>query len=299
MSKKKIEKEDILKEDILNYLNYNLGNKENLDLLDFIFTVDSYEVLGTEVPNKDEVIKYFNSIQTDEGTWDTGEIHYVPVTAQILMTYSRWGAKPVKSLKPLFKTIENWRKVVAHVKRYDPGNYWGGLWGYITCYTMQGEKPPWTREFLKEVAKEFDKWAFQNHQRTHLMTSLLQLRESLPRIEEVIKITLQQQRKDGSWGDPGWNKALPQTFFAVSLLRIAKDQIDIPVDYAINRGFEFIRQCYTVVSHEGKNYGGFTTNPNEIFPKPLETAMGIAALFNPDLYIKWIVSSDPEDSSKS
>jgi len=291
MSKKKIEKEDIL-----NYLNYNLGNKEKLDLLDFIFTVDSYEVLGTEVPNKDEIIKYFNNIQTEEGTWNTGEIHYVPVTAQLLMTYSRWGAKPPKSLKPFFQTIDTWKKVVAHVKRYDPGNYWGGLWGYITCYIKEGRKPPWTKEFLKEVAKKFDKWAYQNHQRTHLMTSLLQLQEPIPRIEEVIKITLQQQRKDSSWDDPHWNKALPQTFFAISLLRVAKKQTSIS---AINRGLEFIRQCYTVVTHQGKNYGGFTTNPNEIFPKPLETAMGIAALFNPDLYIKWIVSSDPEDSSKS
>ena len=184
MSKKKIEKEDIL-----NYLNYN-RNKENLDLLDFIFTVDSYEPLGIEVPNKEEIIKYLNSIQTDEGTWKTGEIHCVPVTAQVLMTYSRWRAKPKKSLEPFFQTIDTWKKVVDNVLKYDPGNYWGGLWGYVTCYTTQSAKPPWTREFLKEVAKEFDKWAFQNHQRTHLMTSLLQLRESLPRIEEVIKIKI-------------------------------------------------------------------------------------------------------------
>ena len=97
---------------------------------------------------------------------------------------------------------------------------------------------------------------------------------------------LLQQKKDGRWEDENWNKALPQTFFAVSTLRLVKDQTSKNVSPAISKGLNFIEKCYTTIQYEGKKYGGFTTTPSEICPKPLETAMGIAALFNPEPYFK-------------
>jgi len=277
----------IKKEDILRFLNHNFKNKERLELLDFIFVLDSYELLGMKVPNKKQVIKYLNGLQSDEGTWETGNPHYVPTTAQVLMFYNRAGVKPAKSSKPFFSTIDAWKKVNEHCQKYDFGNYWGGLWGYITCYIMEGRKPPWIKEFLKEVNKKFDVWAYQNHQRCHLIGNLFQLGESVPKIDRVVKIILQQQKKDGSWKDESWNKALPQTFFAISTLRLVKDQTSKKVTPAINKGLGFIEKCYTIIRYKGKNYGGFTTTPSEICLKPLETAMGIAALLNPELYFRW------------
>ncbi|PIR02581.1 MAG: hypothetical protein COV63_00550 [Candidatus Nealsonbacteria bacterium CG11_big_fil_rev_8_21_14_0_20_37_68] len=277
----------IKKENILRFLNHNFKNKEKLELLDFIFVLDSYELLGMEVPDKKQVIKYLNGLQSDEGTWETGNPHYVPTTAQVLMFYSRAGVKPAKSLKPFFSTIDTWEKVNEHCQKYDFGNYWGGLWGYITCYIMEGRKPPWIKEFLKEVNKKFDVWAYQNHQRCHLIGNLFQLGEPIPKIDRVVKIILQQQEKNGSWGDEGWNKALPQTFFAISTLRLIKDKTSKKMNPAINKGLDFIGKCYTTIQHEGKNYGGFTTTLSEICPKPLETAMGVAALLNPKLYFRW------------
>lgn len=281
---------EINKENILNYLDYNLKRGEEIGLLNVLFTLDSYDILEVEVPNRTQVIAILNSIQSDEGTWATGTIHYVPVTAQVLMFYDRSGVKPAKSLEPFFSTIDTWEKVKAHVNTYNPGNYWGGLWGYVNCYVVyKGESPPWTKEFVDEANEKFDTWAYYNHQRTHLMPNLLQLRKPIPRLDEVINITLQQQKEDGSWD---WSEA--ETVFSIQLLRHIRNQTTICtnlIDPAINRGLEYVRKCYKTVEFEGKTYAGFATNRSEQNPAPRETAEGIWALLNPesDVWSRWFL----------
>ena len=115
----------------------------------------------------------------------------------------------------------------------------------------------------------------------------------------MVEKTLQQQKENGSWSDSHWDKALPQTFFSVSILRkIVKENVigdaitKEKINNALNRGNEFINQCYEVVKHQGKECAGFVNNPNESRLNPLATAMGIANNFNPDLYFKW---SDPKN----
>jgi hypothetical protein len=256
------------------------------------WVIDSYDILGINPPNRAQAIEFLNSIQSDEGTWYNGSGHYVPITAQILMLYNRSGVKPPKSLDSFFSTVDTWEEVNAHVNTYDKGNYWGGLWGYVNCYVVyKGEAPPWTNEFLNEANTKFDTWAYDNHQRTHLIGNLLQLGQPIPRIDDVVSITLQQQNlTDGSWDS---NEA--ETIFSIQVLRYIRNQTNVDknlIDSAINRGLEYVRKCYKTVDYQGKTYAGFAENPSGQYPSPRATAEGIWALLNPqsDIWSRWFVN---------
>ena len=282
------ERPEINQQEILNYLDYNLNRGTGIGLLDLVFTLDSYDILETEVPNRTEIIEYLNSMQSDEGTWGTGQNHYVPITAQILMFYNRSGVKPAKSLEPFFSTVDTWEKVVDHVQTYDPGNIWGGLWGYVTSYVVyKGESPPWTNEFLDAVNNSFDTWAYYNHQRTHLMLNLFQLGALVPRVDDVVNIALYQQKEDGSWD---YNSA--ETAFMIGSFELARNQTTVDpslIDSAISRGLSFIESCYIRIESAGKFYAGFASNSSELYPKPQATALGVNSLLNPEsgVWLRW------------
>jgi hypothetical protein len=147
-----------------------------LGLSDFIFTLDSYDIIERAVPDRTQTIAYLNSVQSAEGTWATGQNHYVPITAQILMFLKRSGVQPEKSLDIFFSTVDTWEKVNIHVQTYVPQNYWGGLWGFLSCYVVyKCESPPWAQDFLYEADEKFDTWAYSAHQRTHLILNFIQL----------------------------------------------------------------------------------------------------------------------------
>jgi hypothetical protein len=261
-----------------------------IGLLDFIFTLDCYDLLEINVPNRTQVIDYLNSIQSDEGTWHTGQTHYVPITAQVLMFYNRSGVKPARSLEPFFSTIDTWEKVVNHVQTYDPTNIWGGLWGYVTCYVVyRGESPPWTNEFLDAVNSSFDTWAYSNHQRTHVIMNLFQLGAPIPRVNDVVSIALQQQRGDGSWDA---KYGVPETVFMIGAFALARKQVTIDqtlIDSAVSRGLNFVESCYRRIESDGEFYAGFALSQSEPDPHPWATALGIFSLLNPgsDVWLRW------------
>lgn len=268
--------------EILNYLDRNLKRGgENLGLLSLVFTLDSYYILKTEIPDKAQIVAYLDSKQLDDGTWATGQKHYVPITAQILMFYNRSGITPSKSLEPFFSTVDTWEKVVKHVQTYDPGNRWGGLWGYVTCYVVcKGESPPWTEEFLATANSSFETWAYSNHQRTHLIGNLFQLGVPVPRTNDVVNITLSQQKEDGSW-----DYQLRETAGMIATLKLLRNQTTTDqnvIDIAIGKGLKYVESCYKRIEQEGKTYAGFATNPSEPMPDPEATAFGVYSLLNPE-----------------
>jgi hypothetical protein len=279
---------EINEEDILNYLDYNLMRGKQMGLLGFIFTLDSYDILGKAIPNRTQIIEYLDSIQSEEGTWNTGENHYVPITAQVLMFYNRSGVKPAKSLEPFFSTIDTWEKVAGHVNLYDPGNPWGGLWGYVNCYLVyKGESPPWTEEFLDAANTYFDTWAYSNHQRSHLIGNLFQLGAPVPRINDVVSISLSQQEGDGSW-----EYDIAETAFMIGALNLIRNQTTIGqtlIDSAISKGLNYIESCYRSIEYEGKNYAGFAANATSTYPDPRGTSLGVYSLLNPEsnIWLRW------------
>ncbi len=134
---------------LLSALNQYIRGRKAQTPLERLFALDAFTFMGEEIPEKETIIKEFNDIQSADGTWKRGHEHYVPTTAQAFMCYKRMGATPEKSLEPFLATIDTWEKVIAHNEKYQPGNYWGGLWGYVGCYAAVGQRPPWRKNFSR------------------------------------------------------------------------------------------------------------------------------------------------------
>lgn len=268
---------------LLNALNWFVRGRIAQTPLDRLFTFDALRMLGQKIPEQEKVVQELNSVQSDEGTWKKGHEHYVPTTAQALLFYKRIDATPEKSLEPFLATIDTWEKVIAHNDRYQPDNHWGGLWGYVGCYTALGQRPPWADKFLEEVRGRFDEWAQDNHQRSHIVDCFRQLREPIPRNEELLDLTLRGQMPDGRWTTAGhWNPALPQAAFGIATLKILKPQGSPETNEAINRGLGFIDQCFKTTRREGKEYGGYCQEPEAPYQDPLATCLAIIAQLHPE-----------------
>jgi len=288
--------EEFNREHILNYLNdrYNsyLGTG-NIGGLQWI--IDGYDMLGVTIPNRDEAIQLFNSKQNDSGCWFEKTNHYVPNTAQLLMVYNRSGVKPAKSLDIFFSRINTWEEVKADVEEWDGGT-WGGLWGYVTSYVVyKHEAPPWTPEFLNKTIKEFDSWAYDSHQRTHLVMNLYALNLSVPRIDEVVYATLNEQGPDGNWSWSGSKWNLRETVFNIFMLGMLRDQTTVDkslIDSAIARGTEYVRSCYNTTTVDGKTYGFFYPYFGSTNADAQSTALGILTFLNPtsDVWTRWFAS---------
>lgn len=271
------------KELLLNALNWFISGRVAQEFINRIFILESFRYMGEKIPAIEDIIKEINSIQSDEGTWKKGHEHYVPTTAAMLLFYKRMKITPEKTLDSFFSNIiDTWEKTKAHNIRYQPDNYWGGLWGYVGCYAALGQRPPWADKFLEETNKRFDEWAQDNHQRAHVIDCFRQLKEPVPRAAEIIALTLKDQLPDGRWTAKGWNPALPQTTNGIATLKILDPQGTPETHEAIKRGIAFIDQCFKIVQWKGKRYGGYTTEPENPYPDPLSTSMAIITQLHPE-----------------
>lgn len=279
--------QDALKKQLLlNTLNYFVRGRKAVSFINQLFVLDAFRLMGEEIPEIETIITEFNSIQSDNGTWKKGHEHYVPLTAQAFMFYKRIGATPEKSLEPFLASIDTWKKVIVHNKKYQSmdNNYWGGLWGYVGCYVVVRQRPPWAKEFLKEVYARFNEWSGDNHQRSHVIDCLRQLKEPILRIEELIALILKDQMSDGRWTAKGWNPAVPQTAFGIATLKILDNQISLETEKAIKRGLAFMEQCFKIVNWKGKKCGGYANEPEDVYPDPLATSIAITAQLRPEQF---------------
>lgn len=267
---------------LLNALGWCIRGRKAQTPIERFFVLDTFNMMGEEIPEKETIIKEFDDIQSDDGTWKKGHEHYVPTTAQAFMCYKRMGVTPEKSLEPFLATIDTWEKVIAHNEQYQPGNYWGGLWGYVGCYAVLGQRPPWADKFLEEVNARFDEWAGDNHQRLHTIDCLRQLKEPIPRIDELLILTIKDQKPDGRWTAKDWNPAVPQTAFGIGTLKILDKNGSRETNDAIERGLAFIEQCFKVIRWKGKEYGGYTYEPEDPYPNPLATSLATMAQMHPE-----------------
>jgi hypothetical protein len=287
--------QDINLLEILNFLDYNRQTLEGLPNLsfDYIWTMDAYDVLKVSVPNRTRAIEYLDGVQNVDGTWGSG-INVMYVTSQVLMFYSRSGAVPAKSLEHLFSSINTWDEVLACVDKNGSGNFWGYFYLIINSYVAyKGLPPPWESQFLDLVKENFDTWAYSNHQRTHLIGNLLELGKPIPRLDEVVNITLQQQKVDGSW-----EESEAETVWMVQVLRAVESQTNITrslIDSAISNGLDYVKECYKTIEYAGKFYAGFLTDPSAQNISLRETAVGVWALLEPqsDVWSRWFVTLSP------
>jgi len=253
-------------EHIINFLDYNLksGLQRKLPLMDLVMTLDAYDILQLEIPYKNDVRSYLDSLQCEDGTWNTGKKHYVPSTAHILMFYLRRGFSPKRPIDSFLTKIDTWDKVVAHAEKYNGDNFWGSMWGHVYLHLLhKRQRPPWTPDFLKSIETGFKSWAYDNHQMTHVATLCFLLCEPIPRLEEVVNITVKQQNSDGGWGffrnDSSNTRETAQTIWFLRTFQSSNSNIKTNIDKATR----YVLKNYKTETYDGKTCGGFSFSVNK------------------------------------
>jgi|GEM_PF-6810839 len=235
-----------------------------------VLATDNYNVLGEELRREDEIIQLIKKAQNADGTWNErpDKLHYAPNTARTLMALSRLNVdfSTIKPLEPFLETVDTWDEVKEDVREYGvPNNFWGEVWGYITLWNVyKNEQPPYIKEFYQEVIDyQFEPyedgtsaWAYDSHQRNHLIDMLRQLCIPVPRRDEVIQIILQQQGGDGSWENSNCGETA-QTILILNYLNASADE-------AKQKAIDFIwNKCYVEMNIDDKKICGFKGFPDE------------------------------------
>jgi hypothetical protein len=248
-------------EHIVNFVEFTLkrGLEGKLDLLDLMMAIDAHYLLELNLTYEDELINFYNNKQCEDGTWNSGKTHYVPNTAHILMFYDRVGAHPKIPLDSFLSNIDTWDKVLLHATKYDKYNFWGGIWGYVYAYVVyKKQRPPWTNDFLQHIRDHFESWAYDNHQRDRVGSMLYALCEEIPKLKEVINITIQQQNADGGWGfsrkDSSNAKEVVQTIWFLKTFKSPNVDVEATVQKATN----YILRNYKTMTYQNIKLGGFS-----------------------------------------
>lgn len=260
---------------VANYLEtYTTNPAANaVEPHDVAEAMDAFDFMNHSIPNLSVLFQYLDDKQGADGTWETGQGHYVAYTARILAVYIRHGEPIKRSLDPFFSTIDTWTEVNASVNKYDAPNYWGGLWGYVQVWILyKNQAPPWVSDYLNAINTQFDDWANKTHQRNHVLGALLALGEDIPRKADVLSRILEQQNVDGGWGPgaiPGVvppaqeNKSkLTETYPSIVLLKNVFES-NSTIENSIERGFEFIKTNYQVETSNGKMYASWSDHAGE------------------------------------
>ncbi len=258
-----------------------------------VLATDNYNVLGEEPKRKDEIVQLIKKAQNEDGTWNTHseKIHYAPNTARTLMALSRLDVdfSTIKPLEPFLETVDTWEEVTANVQEFKaPDNFWGDFWGHITIWNVyKNQAPPYRDDFMNTVNSEFDSWAYDTHQRNHLIDMLRQLCIPFPRRDEVVQIILRQQEEDGSWMNGNCGETA-QTIIILNYLNASADE-------AKQKAIDFIwNKCYIEMNIDDKRMCGFKGFPEEdrvsSNPNPSIIAVLIQEGYldgDPAIYMKW------------
>lgn len=241
--------------------------------LDAAIYVECYQWMQREIPNLQEIVHYLDAQQQVDGTYGRN-IHYAPKIARVLYAYKILGAKPNTSLDPWFESINRWDKLVADLKQYEhSGNYWGGLWGYFFAWIrFYGQAPPWINEIFDVAEKYTDYWLNSLHQRHHVCFIYFASQKPLLQVDEVISLTLKEQKEDGSWRSCIDETA--QTLHMLVALEILGYNTDI--EESIARSIPFIESCYVSRMIDDKPIAYFTRYPGGP-PNFYSLGMGVGA----------------------
>jgi len=265
-----------------NFLDYALNEvltKKPEDPKTTFDIVNAYFVLGFEVPRKQEVIDYLNSMQTDDGTWPGFDglphgKHFAPHTASSLMALKGMGSDPAKSLDRYFESVNTYDELLAYLDnpRASTTGYWGESWGHITTWIVEkNQSPPWTNQWYQYSKDNFGSLLHKSHQRVHFIASASELCLEIPKKQELIDTILQEQHADGTWYDSsvdeGKDSETANTIQMLDLIGASGSE----VEQAKQKGINYLLTTYKEWYQNGKKFASFQRNgkPNPM-PNILE-----------------------------
>lgn len=241
-----------------------------------------YNWLMKDMPDKETVLQYLNSQQRPDGTWTgtvEGSYERNVKLYFILLAYRYLSSAPMISLDSYFATLNDYGYITRAVETYSPNNYWGVKFSFVMDYLVYYLKPPpWISEYWTEVESQDQTWLPYLHQRDHALIPYLDLHRPIPSLEDVINLTLAEQRADGSWGE-----LLTETSIALHFLRgLNVSRPD--VEAAVLKARPFVESTYIELVYNQAVYGAFRENPTYPATYSLEvTIRGLAAAINSGL----------------
>ena len=246
---------------ILNGVWYGL-NSGPFSLQDLAMSVMIYHFLGEEIPQKDDVIAYFNSFQNEDGSF--GNTHGFGVIPQtfILKAYKILNSKPARSMDSWFDArASDWKTIVEDVKTYSPTNPWGTLVGYpLSYFVYYSAIPHWMENYFTNVKDNKQTWMTVTHQRDHVTVPYLVLNRSRPYLEELLITTLNEQQTNGSWFDEISETAMViHNILLPFYLRLQTYDLAITISAARN----FVLSCYHETVLDSTPIAGFCNNPTD------------------------------------
>jgi len=220
-------------------------------------------MLGTTIPNPNQIINYLNSKQDADGGWSasqgTGLHSRWFDSGRILMALYMLGATPAKPLDGFLATMDTWDEVHAL------GEDWRDVYHPLQCWMLgKWVYPPWKDEFFAAVeAKQTDllNWTTNTsgyaggHRRTHILYSYMYARRQYPNLDGIINATLSMQRVDGSF--PGLDHTAANWSYNTSIeISLMQSILALYPGYrtqelidSINRTRPYIQSLYRTENH--------------------------------------------------
>lgn len=245
-------------------------------------------LLGAEPRDASSVLRSFAAQQNPDGTFPglrDGRSHYAIMSSVYWMAFRRLDVEPPHSLDGWLRTVDTWQEVEAELRAHErPGNFWGGLIGYVALWTLAtDEAPPWMADVDALARADFADWTTSPHQLPRAIQALAAAGSEVPHLERVLAGLLESQESDGGWTDGRRDgSVLDATAQNVILLHTWFEGPQ--VREAIERGVGYLLARQVAMGDRD----GFAFGPSER-PDPDATLFAVAALVHVGL-----VEGDPD-----
>lgn len=250
------EKSSINKTEVVNTLEYwrQKGFSGEMEAANYVILKTW---LQSEIDNKQEIIGYLDGKQREDGMWDPLDGSRPKAAMFISWAYSALNATPenVVDMRDFLKQYDTWEEVL-------PYREIGSKYHLVSCW-VEGYRtlPPWMPELFEYYESNLG-WTTSEemHTRTHILYCYMMAERPFPNPDGIINATLQQQRKDGTWVDPGFPNALHETAIQLAFLDTLEQlypDSSTKFQVARDKAKPYIVSCYKTTVKEGKTLGYF------------------------------------------
>ena len=232
--------------------------------------VISKSYLGTQIPNKTQIIDYFdnNQNQTD-GSWkDVNTPMFT--THRILLAYYILNVTPNRSLDSFFSNYDTWEEALAYDKSihgtFDGRDIYHIVIGWVLYYRTY---PPWLNDFFTNIEKDLT-WtnSTNSHKRTHILYSYVIARRQFPNLDGIINETLKEQSPDGHWDYQCLSTPRPVYCNAIQLvllqqiIKLYPNHRTAEIQNSIDKSRQWVYDTYNTTTINGVVMGYFGTAIN-------------------------------------
>ena len=231
--------------------------------------VVSKTYLGTQIPNKQQIIDYFdnNQNQTD-GSWK-GVNTPMFTTHRVLLAYYILNATPNRSLDSFFSNYDTWEEALAydldnHYNKFDGRDIYHIVLGWFLYYRTY---PTWLNDFFTKVEEDLT-WtnSTNSHKRTHTLYSYVMARRQFPNLDGIINETLKEQSSDGHWDYQCLSTPRPVYCNAIQLvllqqiIKLYPNHRTAEIQSSIDRSRQWVYDTYNTTTVDGVIMGHFGTS---------------------------------------